>query len=88
MIAEMTDDEYELLDELYFTASLAQLLDTLAWERNRVVSTLQSLAEKGWLKCVSLHDGQDLPDSVSIPTQPEAYHYLATKAGLFAHNRR
>lgn len=49
----MTDDEFDLLDELYFLQSYEYLKNKLDWEDQRLLFTLESLLKKGWIKCYS-----------------------------------
>lgn len=83
---EMTDQEFDLLDELYFVTTFDQLLDKIDWEKAVLVEVLKSLIAKDWVKAVSLQDGDLPPAHIDLNKDPRAYHYLASKAGLLAHN--
>ncbi len=69
----MSDLEFDLLDELYFVQSYQYLQETLNWDDQTLKSTLQHLYDKAW---------------INLLEQGQLYHYLATKAGLLAHNLR
>jgi hypothetical protein len=84
----MSDTEFDLLDELYFVQSLAQLQQSLGWGEGELKQALAALAEKGWVRCAALLDGQEPPAAPDILAEGEQYLYLATKAGLLAHNSR
>jgi hypothetical protein len=82
----MTDLEFEILDELYFVQSYEGILASTKLKETDIQKTLYSLLEKGWIKCC-------YPIEREIPFQPEKfedsfrnYYYIATKAGLLAHN--
>jgi len=49
---------------------------------------LISLVKKGWVKIVDLGTDEEIEDHSTIETDYKKYNYLATKAGLFAHNSR
>ncbi|MDN4164391.1 hypothetical protein QWY31_02705 [Cytophagales bacterium LB-30] len=84
----MSEWEFDLLDELYFVQPYTYLEKTLQWPQEQILSTLQSLYTKGYLRC--LHNvSEEVPQAeVDLPAQFTNYHYLATKAGLLAHNTR
>jgi hypothetical protein len=84
----MTDTEFEVLDELYFIESFDSLVKTLSMPEAQLKAVLAGLLEKGWIKCLSSATG-DLPsDQEGFESQYKKYYYLATKAGLLAHNSR
>ncbi|MGD1893697.1 MAG: hypothetical protein ACFB15_24280 [Cyclobacteriaceae bacterium] len=84
----MTDQEFDALDELYFVTSFQQLLQELDWPPDKLKSVLQSLLEKEWIRCYLNHSEELLPSEVDFESCHQTYHYLATKAGLLAHNGR
>ncbi|MDN3668189.1 hypothetical protein QWY93_02450 [Echinicola jeungdonensis] len=81
----MSDEEFDLMDELYFVQSFKGLKETLCWEEAKVLSTLQLLFEKKYIKCLAGPD-EDLTGSPDIPKNGKQYYFLATKKGLMAHN--
>ena len=84
----MTEQEFQLLDELYFVISFAELEDSAGMERRELLQTLESLWERGWLRCYNGVDNELDPGQADIKNLFDKYHYLASKAGLMAHNSR
>jgi hypothetical protein len=81
----MTDEEFDLLDELYFVQQYAFLKETLGWEDEILLVTLQSLYEKGLIKCLTEPDNE-IFDKVDFNKKGKNLYYLATKKGLMEHN--
>lgn len=81
----MTEDEFDLLDELYFVQHFGYLKETLGWEEERLLTTLQSLYEKSFIKCLSAPD-EEIFGKIIIHDQGNQLYYLATKKGLMEHN--
>lgn len=84
----MTDLEFDVLDELYFVTSFQQLQEALEMEMNTLKSVLQTLLNKEWIKCYLDHSEELLANEVDFENNYKTYSYLATKAGLLAHNGR
>ena len=82
----MTDLEFDLLDEIYFVKSYAEISAALGWEDNKILSTLKSLFEKGWIRCYKSPTEEILNDNIDLDVGYKIYFYLASKSGLFAHN--
>lgn len=79
--------EFDLLDELYFVKSYNEISDSLEWEDKKILKTLQSVYAKGWLRCYLTPTQEILDDDdIDIEKNYKKYFYLASKAGLFAHN--
>ncbi|MEX0883849.1 MAG: hypothetical protein WDZ72_10285 [Cyclobacteriaceae bacterium] len=83
----MSDDEFDLLDELYFLQSFQFLKEELNWNDARLLTNLQKLSENGWIKCYSAPD-QEVFEAPDILLKGKDYLYLATKKGLLKHNLR
>ncbi|WP_162415958.1 hypothetical protein [Cyclobacterium roseum] len=81
----MTDDEFDLLDELYFLQSYEYLKNNLGWEDERLLFTLESLLKKEWIKCFSGPE-EEIFGSPSLTTKGKELYYLASKQGLLNHN--
>ncbi|MFC5269951.1 hypothetical protein [Adhaeribacter terreus] len=85
----MTETEADILDELYFVTSFKALDQTLNLDAETLCENLKALVEQGYVKCF-------FPDpDTEIDLVPEtfaanctSYFFLATKAGLLAHNSR
>lgn len=84
----MTDNEFDLLDELYFVQSFSDLKEILEWEEGMVKETLHALIDKGWVKCFKDIKAEVALEDVDFQQLYSRYFYLATKAGLLAHNGR
>lgn len=82
----MTDIEFDVLDELYFVISFRQLQAEVDIEEEILKDTLISLLNKGWAKCFLSASEEALQDEININHQYKEYFYLASKAGLLAHN--
>lgn len=84
----MTDQEFDLLDELYFVQPYDYLKEELAWSDEELYQTLVGLHQKGWLKCYNKMDEEVYEANVDLKTNYQSYFYLASKKGLMAHNGR
>ena len=84
----MTENEYDVLDELYFVTHYDDLERALPFDKTELKQVLKSLWKKGWLRC---YDGIDMElesSEADMENQFDKYHYLASKEGLMAHNTR
>jgi len=81
----MTDEEYDLLDELYFVQSYDYLKKELDWDDEKLLIILQRLVDKEWINCFSNPD-EEVFDNPDIPNKGKTYFYLASKKGLLEHN--
>ena len=82
----MTTIEFDVLDELYFIQSYEYLLRTLKLNDNTLKDVLYELLKKNWLKCYSSPTEELNFETSDFERDYWNYHYLATKAGLLAHN--
>lgn len=82
----MTNIEFDVLDELYFIQSYANLAKALKLSDENLKSTLCNLLEKEWIKCFSSPTEEIEFESNEFEKDYWKYHYLANKAGLLAHN--
>ena len=84
----MQENEFEILDELYFVISFDELEEVSAMDRKELVNVLATLWDKGWIRCYfGLNNELDF-GKADIKNQFDKYHYLASKEGLMAHNSR
>ncbi|HLW18686.1 MAG TPA: hypothetical protein VKX33_00090 [Cyclobacteriaceae bacterium] len=81
----MTDDEFDLMDELYFVQSYDYLKHELDWEDEKLLVILQKLFDKEWINCFSDPD-EEIFDDPDIQSKGMTYFYLASKKGLLEHN--
>lgn len=81
----MSEEEFDLLDELYFVQSYDHLKMELDWEDEKLLGTLQLLIEKEWIRCYSSQD-EEVFKNYELEKNGKSYFYLATKKGLMEHN--
>jgi len=82
----MTDEEFDVLDELYFVISFEELKEATMMPPDKLVNVLLSIYEKGWVKVMETVD-DELPESqIDLINRASDYIFLATKSGLLAHN--
>lgn len=81
----MTDAEFDLLDELYFVQPYNYVKESLGWEDELLLQTLNSLYQEGLIKCLESPD-QERFEAVNVLAEGKNLYFLATKKGLMAHN--
>jgi len=81
----MSEEEFDLMDELYFVQAYGYLKEELGWDDDKLLVILQDLYDKGFIKCLS-HPDNELFDHIDIKGMGTTYYYLATKKGLMHHN--
>ena len=84
----MTNAEFEILDELYFLKSFAELNRVLVFTETTWKIELANLYQKGWLRCYESAIQEPLTGEPDFENNFHKYYYLATKAGLLAHTTR
>lgn len=84
----MNDAEFDLIDELYFVSSFQELQHKLPDLDNQLGPLLSGLIAKGWVKCFLAGSDEEVSDLSKIDLNYNKYNYLATKAGLLAHNSK
>ena len=84
----MKEEEYIVLDELYFVVPYSELKSSLEISQGKLISILESLWNKGWLRCYDGLDNELDIHTADIHNHFDKYHYLASKEGLMAHNTR
>ncbi|MDX5480375.1 MAG: hypothetical protein LPK07_01700 [Hymenobacteraceae bacterium] len=83
----MSDNEFDILDELYFVQSYPDLKCTLSLSDEELCAALQNLIGQGYVRI--LYPDQDTAhdyDAATFSKNCHNYYYLATKAGLIVHN--
>ena len=83
---EMTDQEFDVLDELYFVQPFDFLVSELDLTATEIKGALKSLLDKKWVKCFFSMDEEVFDQDLDFDNKYAEYFYLATKAGLLAHN--
>lgn len=85
----MTDAEFDILDELYFVTSFAELRKQLHLPDAELTAGLGQLAEKGYVKCLFPDPDSEIAfDLTAFRADYANYYFLATKEGLLHHNSR
>lgn len=87
-ISTMTDREFDVLDELYFVVSFEELREAVDMSEPDLREVLNNLLKKSWIRCYQNHSEELLSHEVDFDRYYQQYYYLATKAGLLAHNGR
>ncbi|WP_018478281.1 hypothetical protein [Pontibacter roseus] len=83
----MTDNEFAILDELYFVTSYSDLKTTVSLTDAELCEALRSLISRGYVKI--LYPDQDTEhdyDEHTFGQHCQKFYFLATKAGLVVHN--
>ena len=84
----MTDQEFDLMDELYFVKTFTELTDVKHIKHQTIIETLKQLLEQHWVKILDENDNEIGYNATSFAKNINNYHFIATKAGLLAHNGR
>lgn len=82
----MSDEEFDVLDELYFVTSYDELAEAIEWSPEELVPVLSSLYENGMIRVLHGVDDDVPRGQVHLAEAYAQYHYLASKKGLLAHN--
>ncbi|CAN5615043.1 hypothetical protein BH23BAC1_BH23BAC1_03890 [soil metagenome] len=82
----MSDIEFEILDELYFVIPYHELRYRIALPEEVLVQGLQEMIKKGWVRFYKNNTDEVLEEDVNFTKNYKNYYYLASKAGLLAHN--
>lgn len=84
----MSDEEFDVMDELYFVQSFNYLIQELEMSAEELKEVLKTLLSKGWVKCFYNMNDEVFEDKLDFDNEFKDYYYLATKPGLLAHNGR
>lgn len=82
----MTDLEYDVIDELYFVTAYPELAQKFSIGQEQLQAILKNLVLKGWVKCLKTVSEELIFNEKEFDKRFLDYFYLATKAGLLAHN--
>lgn len=83
----MSNNEFDILDELYFVTSYPDLKSTLSLTDAELCAALQALIRKGYVKIFYPDPDTELEyEEASFGRHCKEYFFLATKAGLIVHN--
>jgi len=84
----MTEQEYQIMDELYFVISFQELQEKLFLDEAELKKSLAALLVRKYVKCFGNVSDEIPPEHIDFENNYWNYHYLASKEGLFAHNTR
>ena len=83
----MTENEFAIMDELYFVTSYPDLKSTSALTDAELCAALRDLIGKGYIRILYPDpDTEHTYDEATFGKHCQDYFYLATKAGLVVHN--
>lgn len=87
---ELTDLEYDVLNVLYFVEPFERILEEVDAPANIVADVLKFLIDQKLVVAMKLDEENDMyvRSFIYDTDNMHAYRYLATKAGLMAHNSR
>jgi hypothetical protein len=85
----MNEIAFDIIDELYFVTPFDDLARLLNLPEGELFRHLQDLVVQGYVKCFFPDpDTEVLYQEAEFTRRYREYYYLATKAGLVAHNSR
>lgn len=85
----MTDQEFDILDELYFVTPFLVLQEKTGLPEAELRGALCGLIGMSYIKCLYPDQDTEVPfDPMHFKAAGQEYFFLATKAGLLAHNQR
>ena len=82
----MTNEEFDLLDELYFVKSFTELQDELNMKKDALKEVLIQVIDKEWVGCYATPLIGLVVEKEDFEKNYLEYFYLATKRGMFEHN--
>jgi hypothetical protein len=85
----MTEIEYEIIDELYFVTSFSDIAQALHLPEADLCLNLKNLVKRSYVKAYYPDPDTEVEwDNDEFDRECRHYFFLATKAGLIAHNSR
>ncbi|WP_210465140.1 hypothetical protein [Rufibacter roseolus] len=85
----MTDQEFNIIDELYFVTSFEALQQELGLPEPELREALRGLISMNYIKCLFPDQDTEVPfDPDHFAREGHRYFFLATKEGLLTHNSR
>ena len=87
---KFTEVEYEVLNALYFVEPFEKILEEVNAPANVVADSLKQLVGLGYVAPMKWDEERKeyIRSFIYDSDNMYAYHYLATKEGLLAHNTR
>ncbi len=86
----LTDIEYNILNSIYFVESFEHILEECKEKPAIVADVIKQLIHKKYIVPMRWDDEKTeyIRSFIYDTDDMKAYHYLATKEGLIAHNTR
>ncbi|WP_424964087.1 transporter [Ekhidna sp.] len=81
----MTDEEFDIIDELYFVTAYTDLKEATDLSDAELKENLIQMAMKGWVRVYKSVDEESELDKLDFDNY-QSFFYLASKKGLFEHN--
>lgn len=82
----MTDQEFDIIDELYFVTPYKDLKEATGFSDGQLQESLIQLTEKGWVRVYKSVDEESEMKTINLNSDFQTFFYLASKKGLFEHN--
>ncbi len=82
----MTDEEFDIIDELYFVTAYSDLKEATTLSDDVLKANLIRMARQGWIRIYKSVDEESEMDLLDMENDFKSYFYLASKKGLFQHN--
>jgi hypothetical protein len=85
-----TDIEYDILNALYFVEPFEKIVEEVNGSANIIADSLKQLIDLRYVVAMRWDEDQNdfVRSFIYDADNMHAYHYLATKEGLMAHNSR
>lgn len=84
----MSEDEFQVLDNLYFVTSYQELVGNTRMGDQKLKAVLWGLIQKGWTNCFNDPENEVEVTEERFSDNYGKYYYLASKQGLLEHNLR
>jgi hypothetical protein len=84
----MTENEFEVMDHLYFVVSFQELLELTSLEKTILSGILWGLIDQGMANCFINPEEEIKVSKITFNENFTEYYYLASKSGLLEHNMR
>ena len=84
----MKDEEYDILDELYFVTPFSVLKKETGLLDDILKHHLINLINNGFIKVYVSMDQEAEIEKLDMEEKFDRYYYLASKKGLFEHNSK
>ncbi|MEQ9466670.1 MAG: hypothetical protein RLN88_04610 [Ekhidna sp.] len=82
----MTDEEFDIIDELYFVTAYNDLKEATGFSDDQLKKNLMEMTKKGWVRVYKSVDEQSELEKLDLDKDFQSFFYLASKKGLFEHN--